>query len=276
MRRVRLVELHEQAWFPKSIRDEITDMLQFGIDLANVYDPIFPLLQKAVEATHSEFVIDLCSGGGGPWLGRSRKLRAGARALQVCLTDKYPNLKAFESAGIISENIHFHREPVDATDVPVDLKGFRTIFTSFHHFCREEAVAVLQSSVGAGQGIGIFEITRRSPVTISLMFLWALTPFVLTPFLRPFRWSRVLWTYLVPVIPFVLLFDGVVSCFRTYRPQEMSELTEEVTGAEYQWESGERKWFSKVLITYLIGYPRPRVSKTAFVLPRSDQRVPTS
>jgi hypothetical protein len=258
MRRVQLIELHEQAWFPQSIRDEITDILQFGLNLSNAYAPTAPLLQQALRSTRSHVVIDLCSGGGGPWLGLSRKLQGNAQALQICLTDKYPNLKAFETAEAMSGGITFYPESVDATNVPVELRGFRTMFTSFHHFRREEALAILQSSVGAGQGIGIFEITRRSAVTISLMFPWALTPFVFTPFVRPFRWSRLLLTYVIPIIPFVLLFDGVVSCLRTYRPQELSELTDELTGAEYRWETGEHKSaFSKMPITYLMGYPRP-------------------
>src|SRR5450759_4223616 len=50
---------------------------------------------------------------------------------------------------------------------------------------------------------------------IGLMFAWALMPFVCTPWIRPFRWSRLLWTYLIPIIPLVFLFDGVVSCHRT-------------------------------------------------------------
>lgn len=258
MRRVQLIELHEQAWFPQSIRDEITDMIQFGLNLSDAYAPTAPLLQHALHSTRSHFVIDLCSGGGGPWVGLSRKLQGNARALQICLTDKYPNLKAFENTEAMSGGFTFYPESVDATNVPVELSGFRTMFTSFHHFRREEALAILQSSVGAGQGIGIFEITRRSAITISLMFLWALTPLVFTPFVRPFRWSRLLWTYVIPVIPFVLLFDGVVSCLRTYRPQELSELIDELTGAEYQWEIGEHKSASsKVPITYLMGYPRP-------------------
>src|ERR1700722_18484271 len=130
MRRVHFIELHEQAWFPRSIRDEITDMLQFGLNLSNAYAPTVPLLQQALHSTRSHFVIDLCSGGGGPWLGLSPKLRGNARALQICLTDKYPNLKAFENAEAMSGEITFYPESVDATNVPLELRGFRTMFTS--------------------------------------------------------------------------------------------------------------------------------------------------
>jgi hypothetical protein len=257
MRRIQFIELHEQTWFPASLRDEITDVLQFGLNLTNVYANAVMLLQDALRSTGSHFVVDLCSGAGGPWLGLHRKLQENAWALQICLTDKYPNLHAFDSVSRASDDFTLYPESVDATAVPSEIKGFRTMFTSFHHFPRKEALAILQSSIDAGQSIGIFEITRRSLLTIALMYLWALTPFLFTPFIRPFRWSGLFWTYVVPVIPFVLLFDGVVSCLRTYRPSELWEMTEELSGNDYQWETGEHPGaLSRVPITYLIGHPR--------------------
>jgi hypothetical protein len=145
--------------------------------------------------------------------------------------------------------------------VPKELKGFRTMFTSFHHFPPEQARVVLQDAIDVGEAIGIFEITRRTPSSIGLMFVWALAPFLLTPFMRPFRWSRLLWTYLLPIIPFALLFDGVVSCLRTYRPQELREIIASLGPADYEWKVGERSTtVGHAPVTYLIGCPRARLS----------------
>jgi hypothetical protein len=258
MDRVQFIELHEQAWFPRFLRDEITDMLRFGLHLVRAYAPIAPLLQRALDNTRSPSIVDMCSGGGGPWLHLARKLKGDAQDFHVCLTDKYPNLRAFEDAQASSENhIRFYRGSVDATNVPPELEGFRTMFTSFHHFPLEQARAIVQNAVDARQGIGLFEITRRSPSAVLLVFLWALTPFLFTPFVRPFRWSRLLCTYVIPIIPLVLLFDGVVSCFRAYGPRELRELIATLSATEYQWELGEyREAFPKLPVTYLIGYPQ--------------------
>jgi hypothetical protein len=257
---------------PSSIRDEITDALQFGLNLFKAYAPIAPLLQSVLDSAGSGSVVDLCSGGGGPWLELSRNLqsrrlqgdRQGLQISHIWLTDKYPNIRALENAGASSENrITYYPGSVDAMKVPSELKGFRTMFTSFHHFSPEEARAVLQNAVDAGEGLGIFEITRRKPLTVGLMFAWALMPFVYTPWIRPFRWSRLLWTYLIPIIPLVFLFDGVVSCLRTYRPQELREIVDKLTAGEYQWEIGEHS-SGRVPITYLIGYPRACIAGNPF------------
>ncbi len=266
MRRVQFIELHEQPWFPSSLRADVTDALQFGFNLLRAYAPIAPLLQSVLDSAGNgtnapPSIVDMCSGGGGPWLDLARELRcrdAGAHSagLQVWLTDKYPNLKAFQSVSASSDHhITFYPEPVDAMKVPGTLKGLRTMFTSFHHFSPEDARAILQNAVDAGESIGVFEATRRAPSTIGLIFAGTLLLFLHTPRIRPFRWSRLLWTYLIPIIPLVLLFDGVVSCLRTYRPQELREIVEKLTSCEYRWEIGELKG-GKMPVTYLIGYPK--------------------
>ena len=262
MRRVQFIELNEQPWFPSSLRDGATDALQFGLNLSNAYTPIAPLLLCALDSARSRSIVDLCSGGGGPWLSLCRKLQPEGQIFRILLTDKYPNLRAFQNVRTASENhVAYYPDSVDAMKVPGELQGFRTMFTSFHHFPPEEACAILQNAVDARRSIGIFEITRRAPSTIALMFPWALMLFVLTPLIRPFRWSRLLFTYVVPIIPLALLFDGVVSCLRTYRPQELREMIEKLSGIEYQWEVGEHpKTSGLVPITYLIGCPRHVVS----------------
>ncbi|HEV3510406.1 MAG TPA: hypothetical protein VGS05_01800 [Candidatus Sulfotelmatobacter sp.] len=270
MRRVQFIELHEQPWFPSSLRDDVTDAMQFGFNLLRAYAPAAPLLQSVIDSTGNgangrqssagQSIVDMCSGGGGPWLDLARQLRSRAAAgdsagLQVWLTDKYPNLQAFRSVSASSDRlITFYPEPVDAMKVPRALKGLRTMFTSFHHFPPEDARAILQNAVDAGESIGIFEATKRAPFTVGLIFAGILLLFLHTPRIRPFRWSRLLWTYLIPVIPFVLLFDGVVSCLRTYRPQELREMVDKLTSCQYRWEIGELAT-GKMPVTYLIGYP---------------------
>jgi len=255
MRRVQLIEIHDQPWFPTSIRDQVTDALQFGLNLSKFYAPIVPLLQRELDSSECRTIVDLCSGGGGPWLDLSRKLKSGSHPIRILLTDKYPNLGAFQHFRADLENqIVLYKEPVDAKDVPRELEGLRTIFTSFHHFPPSEALAILQNAVDARQSIGVFEITRRAPSTIALMFPWVLMLFLLTPWIRPFRWSRLLWTYLIPVITLVLMFDGIMSCLRNYRPDEVKEIIGKLTATEYEWEVGEHAGAIALMpITYLIG-----------------------
>ena len=52
-----------------------------------------------------------------------------------CLTDKFPNSDAVaQSRRLRDQTVRYHPEPVDATRVPEELTGFRTMFSAFHHF----------------------------------------------------------------------------------------------------------------------------------------------
>ena len=257
--RVHLIEFHEQLWFPATIREEITDALQFGLHLCKAYAPVAALLRNALDSNRSHSIVDLCSGGGGPWPRLSDKLQQAGQSLQILLTDKYPRLSAEADGKIASaDSVSFYPASVDPREVPKALPGFRTMFSSFHHFSRGDARAVLQNAINAKQPIGVFEITRRRAGTIGLMLPWALLSLFFTPWIRPFRWSRLLWTYVIPVIPFVLLFDGVVSCLRSYEPSELREIVEKLNATGYQWEIGSRPGvFGLLPVTYAIGIPNP-------------------
>ncbi len=241
--RLHLVEIHDLPGCPPSLRDALTDFLAFSINLAGAYDPAGPLLRRAVARSGARRIVDLCSGAGGPW----RRLAAEV-GVPVLLTDLYPHqggAGAFE----------LHRAPVDARAVPEQLDGFRTIFTAFHHFAPNEARAILADAVRHGQGIGVFEIARRAPREIGIIAFTWLGVLLAAPFVRPWRWSRLLWTYLPPALPLAGTFDGVVSCLRTYTKAELAELVRGLDG--YDWEIGDfRAGWSPLRGTYLIGVPQ--------------------
>jgi hypothetical protein len=251
------VELEDLSWWPRLIRDAATDYLVTALRHAKTYTVLVPRLATAVKQCGASQIVDLCSGGGGPWPDLLPALRARGVDVPVCLTDKYPNTAALNRMTTITPGIRFEGEPVTATDVPARLAGFRTLFTAFHHFRPADARVILAAAVRDRQGIAIAEGYSRTPTALALMALVPLAVWVLTPAIRPFRWSRLFWTYLVPVIPAAVLFDGVVSCLRIYTPDEMLAMAREVGGEGYEWESGlEYPAGSPVSIPYLIGVPR--------------------
>lgn len=252
MARLHLIEIHEQPWCPKSLRDASTDYLEYAENIGNMYHSTTDLIQKGLDKTGSTEILDLCSGGGGPWL-RIAEVFDGVR---IRLSDYYPNDAAIERVAIKTGGaVGYLKESVDATRVPDDATGFRTMFTAFHHFRPETARKILEDAVDAGEGIAVFELTQRKPLPILLMLLTPLIVFFATPFIRPFRWSRIAWTYLLPAMLFLTPFDGVVSCLRTYSVEELQGLTQDLDS--YEWEIGERKEGSgPIPLTYLLGYPK--------------------
>jgi hypothetical protein len=253
---MQLFEFHDQAWFPAYLRDYVTEALQSVLGLGGVYRRSASRLNRALQSCKASRVVDLCSGGGGPWPGLHETLRdAHGNLAEICLTDLYPNTATLKLIRQITHGtITYWPESVDATKVPAQLGGFRTIFSSFHHFPKSEAIRILQDAVDNREGIGVFEAARRHPVTIAFTVFMFFGGFVTAPFIRPFRLSRLFWSYLLPVIPFVLFWDGLVSCLRAYSTKQLRAMIASVDADGYVWEAGEESG-GFVTVTYLVGYP---------------------
>ena len=103
----------------------------------------------------------------------------------------------------------------------------------------------------------MFDWTRPSLLLFPLLLLTPLRVLLATPFIRPFRWSRLFWTYVIPALPLVLLFDTVVSLLRVYSVSELRDLTACLD--RYDWDIGIMgpKWIP-IRMTYLIGVPSER------------------
>ena len=144
--------------------------------------------------------------------------------------------------------------------MPREVPGFRTLFTSFHHFPPKQAREILRDAVDNRQGIGVFEIPGRRPLTLLLLPLVLIADILVVPFLRPRPvvrsvW-RLVWRWVIPIVPLVLFFDGMVSCLRAYSPRELSELTNGLADDRYRWRLGcIKRSFLRLPITFLVGYP---------------------
>ena len=77
-----------------------------------------------------------------------------------------------------------------------------------------------------------------------------------TPFLRPRTLARYVFTYALPLAPLANLWDGLVSCMRTYSPDELLELASS-TGDAFDWDAGRLPHArGGPKLTYLVGKPR--------------------
>lgn len=253
--RLHLIELHEQPWMPEAVRRQATDYLHAAEKLLRPFKALAPRLAELLRAAGEPTIVDLCSGGTGPLLQLLDDVRAEGVEARVIMTDLYPNVPAFERAQAASGGrLGFEPEPVDARHVPERLRGARTIFNALHHFRPAEARAILADAAEQGAPILVAEIAHRSAFGV-LSFLGApLGAFLLMPLVRPMTPLRLLMTYVIPIAPVVIGFDGVVSALRSYRADELLEMTRGLGGEGYTWEAGETR-AGGIIVTWLAGRP---------------------
>lgn len=252
--RLHVFELEDQPWFPAVIRDLATDYLQFIQAHFRLDRAMAPLIRRVLEDSGTDRIVDLCSGGSGPVLLLVKDLAEQGVPVRATLTDLYPNIPAFAAIAAASDGlIGFERQPIDARDVPPRLPGLRTIFNGFHHLRPADARAVLHAAAAARQPIAIFEVSERSirsvAVLVTPLIVWAATPFM-----RPFTWRRLFWTYVLPLVPLTCLWDGIVSQLRAYTLAELRQLSD--GSAPMRWEPGQiaiAKGGAR--LTFLLGTP---------------------
>ena len=260
MRRLHLFELEDQAWLPGVVRDAATGYLRLAAKVTGQPRRLLPVLRAALQKTGVRHIVDLCSGGGGSLVAMVPDLEREGIDVRICLTDLYPNSPALKEISRRSpDRIEFEAHPVDARAVPRKLVGLRTLFNGLHHFRPEDAQAVLADAVRAREPIVACEIVRRHPLAIFLILLSPLLVVLIVPFLRPFDWRWLPLTYLIPVIPLVIVWDGVVSCLRAYSHDELRALVDAIDAPNYTWEIGQVSLGLPALpATYLVGISASR------------------
>ncbi len=219
MKRIHFFELGDQSWFPNELRRDGMELLAAMEDFAQSYRDSAKILSDL----GGDSIVVLAAGSGGGIQSAVPHLKA-----TITFTDLYPDERFHET-----DQVKYERGPVDATNVPSHLKGTRAIYTAFHHFKPELARKILEDAVRAKEPIAVFEVTERNVRSLILIWILPFLTLAITPFIRPFRWSRLLWTYLIPAIPLFVLFDGFVSCLRTYSKEELEAMTKDLT--EFEW-----------------------------------------
>jgi hypothetical protein len=225
-------------------------------------DILAKLLDKLISKTEAKNIVDLCSGGGGPMLQTIPILhkKYGRHDLEMVMTDLYPhNVLAKKINTDDNSKIQYDLDSVDALNVPSKYKGIRTMICSFHHMKPDIAKKILESAADDKAPFCLLEISDNSApqliaAIIGLPLTFIMVLFV-TPFVRPLSFVHLLFTYLIPIIPLLIAWDGTISNLRTYTLKDLDELLSDIKVDDYNWEKDLIKMKAGNMI-YLMGWPQ--------------------
>lgn len=158
--------------------------------------------------------LDLCSGSGEPAISVHRKFGG---AHDLVLSDRYPQP--------VPSNARITCINADARTLELDSNTSYTMFNAFHHFDRAEQQRLIARVRDAKADAWFVEPLRPGPFCFCQVALaTTVGVLLLTPFVRPFSWMRIVMTYLLPVVPLAIAWDGLVSVFRSRSPRYYKRL----------------------------------------------------
>lgn len=244
---------------PASMRRRLTDCLRDVEAFTGLFNWAVPLLVRLLQASGRRSIVDLGTGSGGPIVRLFPALRTAGALDDLTLTDLYPHPEAIGP----QEGLRYERRSVDASAVPDDLPGLRVLCNSFHHMPPALAHAVLADAHAAGEPLLVLEALNRDPFAMVAAVSVAVMAWVLVPFLRRFDVLSALLWWLVPVVPLLLVWEGVVSCLRCYTRRELGRMVATFPGARHEtgvvqtgFIGARIRWF------YLHGAPSPALQPT--------------
>lgn len=253
---LHLFEFEDLNWFPDIIRRGQTDYLHFMISRFKIYDPAAEVLKNLIDVTGITEITDMCSGGGGGMNTLRDKLsELTGKDIRITLSDKFPNIEAFEELKrSTGGKVSYKSSSADVLDPNNKLKGIRTIFSAFHHFKPVDAEKIIKNAVNEGAPIAIFEGAEKNLKNfIGILLFTPVLFFIITPFIKPFRFSRLLFTYIIPLIPITTVWDGIVSILRMYSKSELLKMADKCS-KNYKWKTGTIKNSMGTGIVFLTGY----------------------
>lgn len=213
--------------------------------------------------------VDFASGAGGPTPYIEKQVNAqltrqGMKEVEFVLSDISPHIQAWKAASKKSENLHYIAASVDASaapskdkllkDVPnVKGKGVMRLFSlAFHHFDDDLAKKILKNTIETSDGFwyakinfnqicadfdSIFELQQRNYCSLlTVLCLWPML-MLMVPLHYLYDPTILFFTYLMPLVPGIVQFDGLISMLRTRTPAEVHKLLQSQVSEEElsQW-----------------------------------------
>ncbi|MEM7372297.1 MAG: hypothetical protein AAF587_27005 [Bacteroidota bacterium] len=227
MKRKQVPQLINQGWFPKHLKQLMFEFMSWFVSKVHAAKPFMPVIEQGLQHTSNHHLINI-----------DRKMGAGIETL-------IPHLP--ESVTV---------ENIPLSEMQTEEEGLYTMINSFHQFAPAEARTFLSQIARKKHPLAILEGNNDSLwQLVGMTIILPMTILLTAPIVRPFRPSRLLFTYLIPILPIASLLDGFLALFKLYAPKDLDQLVSTIQVPGYMWESGKRDNGRGGKIMYLLGYP---------------------
>ena len=232
MKRKEVSQFITTKWFPKLLKQLIAEFLNWFVQTVRATKPFVSVIEKGLSSSKKREIINI-----------DFKIGAGIETVK-------PFLK---------NDIRVSSVPISQFNTSKN--GLYLFVNSFHQLPPEKAKQILEKIVLSKNPLVIVEGNNDSLWQIVGMTIFVPLSVLLTAcFVRPFRWSRLLFTYLIPILPIIIMIDGCLALFKLYNPKDLKELVNSLDVQSYKWEASKNDNGRGGKIMYLIGQPKIEIA----------------
>jgi hypothetical protein len=208
-------ELEDSPYFPPLLRNFQTEFIGFVVSRFNAYSAFVKYIN--LYSLPEQAMIDLCSGSGEPAISIFQESNI---FTNLVLSDKFP-LKPF----VNSNKIYYVPDSVDVLEIEFKSDVCYTMFNAFHHFKDEDKVKIVQQIIASGSRSYFVEILEPKFICfLKVLFITTIGNLLFTPFIQPFSFKRLLFTYILPINIITILYDGLVSVLKSRNVKQYRKL----------------------------------------------------
>ena len=225
MKRKQLPQFISSRWLPAWIKRDISEFLSWFVVKVNATKPFIPVIEEQLEKTNLSKIVNV-----------DFKIGAGMESVS-------PFLK---------KGLTLTSEPI--SNFNTSEEGLYVFVNGFHQLPPDKASKMLQDIAHSRNPVVVVEGNNDSLWQIVGMTVFVPLTVLLTAFfVRPFRFSRIIFTYLIPILPVIIVVDGCIALLKLYNPKDLDELTSKLEVENYEWKSGKNDNGRGGKIIYLTG-----------------------
>jgi uncharacterized ParB-like nuclease family protein len=149
--------------------------------------------------------------------------------IPTLLTDKYP-VTGFKNKPATT----YSSIPVDVLEIQPSANTVYTMYNAFHHFSAEQQKALVKKMAAYKTCFLIGEILTPGFFNlVKILLTTTLLQLLVAVFVKPFSWSRLFFTYIIPVNLFTVTYDGIISVTRSKTAKEYDDLLQDISNPSY-------------------------------------------
>lgn len=229
MRRKQILQIINSNYCPRLIKKLVSEFLSWFVLKTNATKAFLPVINDVLHRSNTKSIVNL-----------ELDIGAGINTVQPFLA------KNITVKSLLKHNWNTHN------------KGVYTFVNCFHQLPVNKAKQHIEAIVKSDNPIVVVEGNNDSLWQIIGMTIFVpLTVLLTSVFVKPFQWTRILFTYLIPILPIIIMVDGCIALLKLYNPSDLKTLVSSIDySKKYSWDIGKKPNGRGGKIIYLKGMPK--------------------